>query len=116
MEQGLRYNEGKPSWSLVDFDSLLPMVDVLMYGKKKYTTKDCTGAHNWKKGEWTNEIMESLLRHAFALMRGELIDKESSKSHIGHLMCNAMFLEWMLNNKPEFDTLNLIKNDNTKNN
>lgn len=116
MEQGLRFNKGKLEWSLVDFESLKPMVEVLMYGKDKYTTADCSGAHNWKKGEWTNELIESLLRHTFSLLNGELIDAESGKSHIGHLMCNAMFLEWMLKNKPEFDTLNLIKNDNTKDN
>lgn len=111
MEQGLRYNEGKLEWSLVDFPSFESMVKVLMYGKKKYTTKDCSGAHNWKKGEWTNEIIESLLRHTFALLNGELIDPESKESHIGHAQCNLMFLDWMLRNKPEFDTLNLLKNE-----
>ena len=30
-EKALRYNEGKPQWSLIDFDSLEPMVRVLEY-------------------------------------------------------------------------------------
>ena len=44
METGTRYNTGKIQWSLVDFDSLEPMVRVLEFGAKKYD------AHNWKKG------------------------------------------------------------------
>ena len=35
-EQALRYNEGKPQWSLVDFKSLEPLVEVLGFGAKKY--------------------------------------------------------------------------------
>lgn len=93
---GLRYNEGKRSWSLVDFKALEPMVEVLEYGRDKYTVKlpdgkVISGAHNWKKGLDMMQILESLSRHLFAMMDGELIDPESGKPHIGHLMCNAMF-------------------------
>src|SRR4051812_1544114 len=35
---GLRYNQGKPKWSLVDFKSILPLVSVLEYGAHKYST------------------------------------------------------------------------------
>ena len=30
-DKALRYNDGKPEWTLVDFDSLEPMVKVLEY-------------------------------------------------------------------------------------
>jgi hypothetical protein len=72
------------------------MVEVLEYGRDKYTVKlpdgqVISGAHNWKKGLDMTLILESLARHLFALMGGELIDPESGKPHIGHIMCNAMF-------------------------
>lgn len=89
--KSLRYNEGKPKWSLVDFKSLEPMVRVLEYGCTKYE-KD-----NWKKGLDNIEVLESLSRHLFALMSGEELDPESQLPHIGHIMCNAMFFQYHKN-------------------
>ena len=94
-DQALRYNEGKRKWSLVDFESLEPMVEVLEFGLKKYS-KD-----NWKKGMPVSEVCESLLRHVFALLKGEEFDKESNISHIGHIQCNAMFIAYILKHKRE---------------
>lgn len=37
MEQGNRFNTGKLKWSLVPFRALEPMVEVLMFGAKKYS-------------------------------------------------------------------------------
>jgi hypothetical protein len=99
-EQALRYNNGKAQWSLVDFKSLEPLVDVLEYGAKKYER------NNWKKGLPVNENCESLMRHVIAFMDGENTDSESGCSHLGHIMANAMFLSWILENKPEFDNRN----------
>ncbi|WZE63567.1 dATP/dGTP pyrophosphohydrolase [Maribacter phage Panino] len=95
---GKRYNSGKRRWSLVDFQSLEPMVEVLEFGATKYDD------HNWKKGLKTTEIAESLLRHLVAFLNGEDNDPESGLSHIGHIQCNAMFLSYMMENKPEMDT------------
>ena len=109
--KGLRYNGDKPKWSLVDFKSLEPMVRVLEYGAAKYTVKDesgkviATGRDNWKNGMIPSEVTESLLRHVFALLRGEMNDPESGLPHTGHIMCNAMFLEYNLQNFPELNDL-----------
>lgn len=94
---GLRYNTGKLQWSLIDYKSLEPLVKVLEFGAEKYS------ADNWKKGLYTREIIESLLRHTYALLEGEDNDQESTLPHIGHILANAMFLSFMLNNKPEYD-------------
>lgn len=109
--KGLRYNTNKPKWSLVDFKSLESMVRVLEYGVEKYTVRDengevvTNGKDNWKKGMITSEVAESLLRHTFALLRGEINDPESGLPHIGHIMCNAMFLEYNLQNFPQLNDL-----------
>lgn len=96
-ERGLRYNDGKPKWSLVDFNSLEDMVRVLEMGAKKYST------FNWQKGMPVSEVIESMLRHTFSLLSGEINDKESGLPHIGHIQCNAMFIAYMIKNKPEFN-------------
>lgn len=87
-EKALRYNEGKPKWGLVDFKSLIPLVRVLEYGAEKYSP------NNWKKGLNNIEILESLCRHLFCLLSGEINDKESGLEHIGHIMANAMFFSY----------------------
>lgn len=92
-----RHNEGKLKWSLVDFKSLEPMVRVLEFGAEKYEVD------NWKKGLKVTEVCESLLRHVHALMRGDNEDNESGLPHVGHILVNAMFLSYMIDNKPELD-------------
>lgn len=97
MSQGDRFNEGKPKWSLVPQSSLIPMVQVLEFGAKKY------GAYNWTKGLSIKETCESLKRHLDAFMEGEDIDSDSGLSHIGHIQCNALFLSWMMENRKDLD-------------
>lgn len=108
MMQADRYNENKLKWSLVDFKSLEPLVRVLEYGCIKYSR------NNWKKGLPASETMESMVRHCFKLMGGELTDSESGISHIGHIMANAMFLEYTLQHYPHFNDLNLIEKKEVK--
>jgi hypothetical protein len=96
--KGMRFNEGKERWSLVDFESLKPMVKVLEFGAQKYDD------HNWKKGLKTTEVAESLIRHLTAYLNGEDNDKETGLPHTGHILCNAMFLSYMHEFKKEFDT------------
>lgn len=95
--KAVRYNNGKLRWSLVDFDSLEDMVKVLEFGAEKYK------ANNWKKGLSITEICESLQRHLYSFMNNEDNDLESNLSHIGHIMCNAMFISYMMKYKKEFD-------------
>lgn len=86
--KALRYNAGKAKWSLVHFESMLPMVQVLEFGAKKYAPD------NWKKGLDKKEILESMMRHLAALMDGQDVDPESGIHHIGHIQCNAMFYSY----------------------
>lgn len=106
-EQALRYNQNKLQWGLVDWDALAPMVRVLMYGLEKYS-KD-----NWKKGLPYVSVTESLMRHMTAFLNGEDIDPESGLPHVGHIMCNAMFLSYYWQFKKDFD--DRIIDENKKN-
>jgi hypothetical protein len=72
---------------LPDLRAFEDMAYVLEFGSKKYSRD------NWRKG-YVNKYSsaDSLLRHLQALINGEKYDKESGLHHIGHLMCNVMFL------------------------
>lgn len=102
-----KYNEGKLRWTLISWKALEPMVKVLMFGANKYE------AHNWKKGLKYSVISESLQRHLYAFMEGQDNDPESKLSHLGHILCNAMFLSWMFIFRKDLDDRNI---DKVKNN
>ena len=96
-KQALRYNEGKLQWSMIDYKSLEGMVRVLEMGARKYS-KD-----NWKLGMPVTQVCESLMRHLFAYMSGEDKDPESGENHMAHVLVNAMFIEFIMRERPEFD-------------
>ena len=95
--EGLRYNTGKLKWGLVSWKALAPMVRALMFGAEKYDD------HNWKKGLKYTEVTESLQRHLNAFIEGEENDPESKLSHVGHILCNAMFLSYMSMYRKDMD-------------
>lgn len=97
MKKAVRHNKGKRKWSLVPFSALEGMVEVLEFGAEKYDVD------NWKKGLPVTEVCESLMRHLFSLLEGEDIDPESGLHHKDHLLANALFISWLIENKPEFD-------------
>jgi hypothetical protein len=82
---GLRFNEGKVRWDLIDPTAVEGVAAVLSFGCKKYT------AENWRKGLSWKSTLRSLESHLQALKRGEDIDPESGLPHIDHLGCNWMF-------------------------
>ena len=87
-ESALRYNTGKPKWSLVHMRSLVPMIRVLEYGAEKYEP------FNWQKPTERNTLIDSMQRHMAALIDGNELDDESGLTHIGHIMANAMFYSY----------------------
>lgn len=95
-QQALRFNQGKPKYSLLDLGSFEWTVEVLEFGAEKYER------NNWKKGLPLSEILDSLMRHVKGLQNGEFLDPESGLPHIGHLGCNVMFLEYVAKNCPQY--------------
>lgn len=96
-EEGLRYNEGKRRYDLVNPYSHEQMVNVLTKGSLKYAER------NWEKGmKWSN-VISSLKRHLAAIEAGEDRDLESGELHAAHLACNAHFLTAYYKIYPEGD-------------
>jgi len=86
---GVRFNQGKLRYDLVDPLAHRDMVEVLTYGANKYE------ARNWSRGlSWTS-VIASMKRHLAAIEAGEDYDigeGGSGKLHIANLACNAHFL------------------------
>lgn len=94
-DEAVKSDEGKTDWSLVPFEALEGMANVLTFGAKKYA------AWNWQLGggfKWTR-VLASTFRHLFAFARGEDNDPESGLSHISHAQCNLLFLAYYIRNK-----------------
>lgn len=82
----LRYDTNKMKMELISPIALEDLAAVLTFGSLKYED------HNWRKGMKWSRVIGSLKRHLNAIEKGEDVDQESGLLHIGHLMCNAMFL------------------------
>lgn len=95
----IKHDEGKTDWSLVPFEALEGMADVLTFGAKKYAS------WNWTDGGGFSysRVLRSCLRHMFAFMRGEDNDPESGLSHISHAQCNLLFLAYYIRDKKKFN-------------
>jgi 5'(3')-deoxyribonucleotidase len=83
---GLRFNEGKLRYDLVDAWAHEQMVKVLTYGSNKYSDR------NWEAGMPWSKIISSLKRHLAGIEKGEDYDPETGELHAAHLACNAHFL------------------------
>lgn len=84
---------------LLDPAALEGIAAVLAFGAKKYAP------HNWRKGFKWSRLVAAMLRHTFAIMRGEYIDPESGLPHIDHVGCCWMFLSNHMKTKPELNDL-----------
>ena len=83
---GLRFNEGKLRYDLVEPRAFRDFVRVLTDGANKYYDR------NWENGlSWTS-VIASLKRHLAAIELGEDYDPESGRLHIAHAACNVHFL------------------------
>jgi len=94
---GLKYDNEKPRTDLLDPQALEGLARVLAFGAKKYS------AHNWRGGISFSRLLGALLRHTFAILRGEDIDPESNLPHVDHLGCCWMFLSNMMKTRPDMD-------------
>jgi hypothetical protein len=89
-EHAERANTGKIDYSFLPLKAVEHETRVWMFGYNKYKARN-----NWKKlwgDETTNVVMASLLRHAFAILGGEVNDPESGEYHAAHIRCNAAML------------------------
>lgn len=96
-QKGIKHDSDKPRMDLLDSVALDGLAQVLAFGAKKYN------AHNWRGGIAYSRIIAALLRHTFAILRGEDNDPESGLPHVDHVGCCWMFLSHMMKTRPDLD-------------
>jgi len=89
LKTGIKFDSEKPRWSLLPFESLFEVVEVLTLGAKKYAPD------NWKYvPNAERRYVDAALRHFTSWIAGEKKDPETGKSHLAHVMCCLLFLIW----------------------
>lgn len=83
-------DQGKTRIDLIPAKALAEMGRVLAYGAEKYSANSWSSVPNAKE-----RYLAALLRHAVAIMDGELRDPETGLLHAAHAACNAAFLIWL---------------------
>ena len=84
---GVKYDNGKPQWSLLPFKALTEVVEVLTYGAKKYAPD------NWKKvPDARRRYIDAGFRHFAAYASGETHDPETGKHHLAHAICCLLYI------------------------
>lgn len=84
---GLKLDAGKPRFSLLPFDAVSRVVDVLEYGAAKYSV------NGWTKVEHADDrYFDAALRHLVAWRGGERLDEESGLPHLAHATACLLFL------------------------
>ncbi len=87
MTEGAKLDAGKPRWSLLPWQAVARVVEVLEYGARKYAVD------NWRLvPDARRRYFDAAQRHLLAWWGGELVDAESGLPHLAHAACCALFL------------------------
>lgn len=97
LSRGTKYDDGKTPCDLLAPEAMLATAEILRIGAKKYERE------NWRKGMLWSRIIGACLRHLFAFMAGEDLDKESGLPHVDHLACEVMFLQCYYRSNKDLD-------------
>jgi|SRR5579885_427297 len=81
-EGGRKFDYGKLRWGLVPWGAMKAVVEVFMYGARKYSE------NNWQIVPGARQrYKEAAVRHALDALAGEARDPESGFLHLAHMVC-----------------------------
>lgn len=86
-ELGVKYDDGKARFDLIEPEFEEDIANVLTMGANKYAQNSWQHVEDGK-----NRYYAALRRHLNAWRKGEKTDQESGMSHLAHAACNVMFL------------------------
>tara|TARA_R110002012_G_scaffold269646_2_gene453774 strand:+ start:83 stop:379 length:297 start_codon:yes stop_codon:yes gene_type:complete len=85
--ESAKHDQDKPRYDLLPATAIDELAKTLTFGANKYS------ANSWQSVEnGLDRYRAALLRHTFAIQRGELLDEESGLQHSAHAMCCAAFI------------------------
>lgn len=86
----MKFDGGKRRYTLLAWDAIGALVDVLEHGAKKYAP------NNWelvaRGGDGRQRYFDAIQRHIVAWWMGESDDPETGLPHLAHAMADVMFL------------------------
>ena len=82
-----KHDQGKPMYNLLPATAIDELAKVMTFGAQKYGQNTWQGVDNGLE-----RYRAALLRHTFAIQRGEIYDDESGLPHAAHAMCCAAFI------------------------
>lgn len=86
-DTGLKFDTGKPDYTLLPWNAVEDVVRVLDFGAKKYARD------NWKHvADHKNRYLAAAFRHLAAYTQGQETDPETGLSHLAHASCCILFL------------------------
>lgn len=83
---GKKYDENKHDWTLLPWEALGAVIEVMQYGADKY------GRDNWKHVDPPSRYMAAAFRHLIAHQQGARADPESGLAHLAHAATNVLFM------------------------
>jgi hypothetical protein len=84
---GVKWDNEKPRWDLLDYGALGQVVDVLTYGARKYSPQ------NWRKvPDHRARYFAAAMRHLVAWQTGSRDDTETGMNHLAHAAACILFL------------------------
>jgi Domain of unknown function (DUF5664) len=90
-----KHDTDKPRYDLLPPVAIDLMAQVMTFGAKKYKPE------GWRTvPDALQRYQAALLRHSFAMLRGEVLDAESGLPHAAHAMCCAAFIAELQKCKP----------------
>jgi hypothetical protein len=98
----VRKNKDKPKLGKILYmpNAITHLAKAITFGEEKYTPAKEKG---WMKYN-SEEVLDSMMRHATAMQNGEVYDPESGLLHSGQMLFNAaIFVE--LTSTPLLDSL-----------
>jgi len=82
--EGMKFDEDKLDYTLIPWEAMEPVVQVLQFGADKYARD------NWRKVS-QERYKKAAMRHIIAMANGEEIDPESGLPHAAHAICCLLF-------------------------
>ena len=99
-DKGLRFNEGKTRFDLLEPYAMEQLAKIFTRGAEKYAP------NNWLKGLPWMDVVASLKRHLSKFEQGEDFDDESKLLHMAHVAWNALAVVSYYKHRPEYDNRN----------
>jgi hypothetical protein len=94
---GLKFDEGKPTFSSLPPLGLRELGKTNALGRAKY------GDHNWRKGITVSRSFDAIMRHWLAALSGEECDPIDGNNHLAAIAWNALVAIQMINDRPDLD-------------